>query len=140
LKGSAKSSRLKIEFSSAASGGADRSVRAPKTDMTPLEKLKLITAWTDDPALSEDELEDVLAESALPDEAGKHREEEGWSPTYDISFAAREAWLIKAARAAALVEVDPPESGIVTSRVFDNCMRIARFYQARRARTATIRN
>ena len=106
--------------------------------MTALDKLKLITAWTDDPALSEDELEDVLAESALPDEAGKHREEEGWSPTYDISLAARDAWLIKAARAASLVEVDPPESGIVTSRVFDNCRRMATLYGDRRSVTARI--
>jgi hypothetical protein len=106
--------------------------------MTPLEKLKLITAWTDDPALSEDELEDVLAESALPDEEGKHREEEGWAPTYDINLAARDAWLIKAARAAALVEVDPPESGIVTSRIFDNCRRMARLYSARRSASLTI--
>jgi hypothetical protein len=108
--------------------------------MTALEKLKLITAWTDDPALAEDELQDVLAETALTDNGGKTPEAEGWTPTYDINKAASEAWLIKAARAAALVEVDPPESGIVTSRVFDNCRRMARLYANRRSGTTSILN
>ena len=108
--------------------------------MTALDKLKLITAWTDDPALIEDELEALLADSATQDAEGNAPESEGWSPTYDLHQAAREAWLIKAARAAALVEVGPPESGIVTSRVFDNCRRMARLYAARRAATVSIVN
>lgn len=108
--------------------------------MTALDKLKLVTSWTDAPALTEDELEDVLAETALPDEGGKAPEAEGWSPTYDIKRAASEAWLIKAARAAALVEVDPPESGIVTSKIFDNCLRMARLYARRRHAATSIAN
>jgi len=109
-------------------------------NMTALDKLKLITAWEDDPALTEDELEDMLASAALPDDDGKTPESEGWSPTYDINAAARDAWLIKAARTAALVEIDPPESGIVTSKVFDNCRRMARLYADRRSATVTISN
>lgn len=108
--------------------------------MTALEKLKLITAWEDDPALSADELEDMLASAALPDSDGKTPEAEGWSPTYDMNAAARDAWLIKAGRAAALVEVDPPESGIVTSKVFDNCRSMARLYSARRSASISISN
>ncbi len=108
--------------------------------MTALDKLKLITAWTDDPALTEAELEDILEAAALMDEGGRAPETEGWSPTYDVNRAASEAWLIKAARAAVLVEVDPPGSGIVTSKVFDNCRRMARLYQARRSMTVSILN
>ena len=117
---------------------AFRQKLSPDKIMTSLDKLKLITAWEDDPALTEDELEDVLAETALPDGDGKMPEAEGWSPTYDMNAAARDAWLIKAARAAALLEVDPPESGIVTSRVFDNCRRMARLYADRRSATVSI--
>jgi hypothetical protein len=108
--------------------------------MTTLDKLKLITAWTDDPALTEDELEDVLAGTALVDEGGKAPEAEGWTPTYDFNRAAFEAWLIKAARAAALVAVDPPESGIVTSKVFSNCLRMAKLCADRRSGTTSILN
>ena len=108
--------------------------------MTALAQLKTITAWEGDPALSEDELEDILAAAAMPDDGGKTPEAEGWSPTYDMNRAASEAWLIKAARAAALVEVDPPGSGIVTSKVFDNCRRMAKLYAGRRSGTTSILN
>ena len=106
--------------------------------MSALDKLKLMTAWTNDPALTEAELEDILAEAALPDGEGVVPEGEGWEPTYDMNRAASEAWLTKAARAAALVEVDPPGSGIFTSKVFDNCRRMARLYASRRSETMSI--
>ena len=105
---------------------------------TPLDKLKLITAWEDDPALTEDELEEILASVGVTDSEGFGPGEEDWSPSYDINKAASEAWLIKAARAAALIEVDPPESGVVTSKIFDNCRRMARLYAARRAFTSNV--
>jgi len=101
--------------------------------MSFLDTLKNITAWNVEPTLTEPELEDIIATAALPDPDGKTPETEGWTPTYDMNKAAADAWLIKAARAAALVEVDPPGSGIVTSKVFDNCRRMARIYSARRA-------
>ena len=106
--------------------------------MTALEQLKNITAWESDPAITEDELEDLLEAAAMLDGTGKTPETEGWSPTYDINRAASEAWLIKAARAAALVEVDPPGSGIVTSKVFDNCRHMARLYASRRSAALSI--
>jgi len=105
---------------------------------TALEKLKKITAWESDPALTEDELEDLLEAAGLTDGEGFAPSHEDWTPTYDINKAAAEAWLIKAARAASLVEVDPPESGIVTSKVFDNCRQMARIYSSRRASTISI--
>ena len=90
--------------------------------------------------LSDRDHQILMAEAALPDGDGKKPEAEGWSPTYDMNAAARDAWLIKAARAAALLEVDPPESGIVTSRVFDNCRRMARLYADRRSATVSTTN
>src|SRR5687767_14466790 len=98
-----------------------------------LDKLKKLTAWTDDPPLTEDELEAILESVGVVDSEGYGPSEEDWSPTYDVNKAAADAWLIKAARAATLVEVDPPGSGIVTSKVFDNCRRMARMYSSRRS-------
>jgi hypothetical protein len=103
--------------------------------MTPLEKLKLITAWDKAPVLSEDELDAVLAQSAVVDTAGLAPIDALWTPTYDMNAAAAAAWLIKAARASVLVEVDPPGSGIVTAKVFDNCRAMARIYRSRMSRT-----
>ena len=103
--------------------------------MTPLEKLKLITAWETEPALTEDEVEDLLESAGIADADGFGPNDEEWTPTYDLNKAAADAWLIKAARAAATFEVDPPESGIVTSKVFDNCRRMASIYIGKRVFT-----
>ena len=106
--------------------------------MEPLDKLKQMTAWDTEPALSEDDLEELLAAAALEDANGLAPLNEEWTPTYDLNAAVTHGWLIKAARAAATVEVDPPESGIVTSKVFDNCRAMARIYAAKRAVSVSI--
>lgn len=106
---------------------------------TGLEKLKLMSAWDTEPAVSEDDLEMVLGLHALTDINGMTPDSEEWIPTYDLIAAAAEVWIVKAARAAALVEVDPPGSGILTSKVFENCMAMARNYRSKRASTAGLR-
>ena len=96
-----------------------------------LEKLKLLTAWETEPVLSEIEVEDILNASSIADEEGNEPENDNWTPTYDINKAAADGWLIKAARASAMTEIDPPESGIVTSQIFDNCRKMVAIYAAK---------
>ncbi|KXK03780.1 MAG: hypothetical protein UZ17_ACD001001037 [Acidobacteria bacterium OLB17] len=100
--------------------------------MSYLDQLKLLTAWDTEPAVSESELNSILADNALIDPAGAKPADAGWAATYDINAAAASVWLVKAARAAATVEVDPPGSGIVTSKVFDNCRKMARIFAGKR--------
>jgi len=100
--------------------------------MSALDQLKLITAWDTEPQLTEAELDSVLAKAALPDAAGIPPLAAGWNATYDVNSAAVEAWLIKAARASATVETDPPGSGVFTSKVFDNCRKMAGIYAGKR--------
>jgi len=99
---------------------------------TPLEKLKRMTAWEADPPLTETELDGILADSGIVDAAGLEPINEQWTPTYDLNAAAAAGWLAKAAKASMLTEADPPDSGVMTSRVFDNCCRMARIYGAKR--------
>lgn len=101
-----------------------------------IDKLKQITAWDIEPELTEDELEEFLAAAALEDVNGLSPLHEEWTPTFDLNAAASAAWLVKAARAAQLVEVDPPGSGLFSSRVFENCRAMARIYAAKRKFTA----
>ncbi len=89
---------------------------------TPLENLKLLTAWETEPQLTEIEVEEILDNNAVADAEGNSPTNDNWDPSYDVNKAAAEAWLIKAARASALTEINPLESGIVTSKVFDNCI------------------
>jgi len=107
--------------------------------MEPLDKLKQMTAWDAYPALTEDELNDLLGAAAMEDSAGHSPIDVAWTPVYDLNTAAAACWLIKAARAAATVEVDPPGSGIVTSKVFDNCRAMARLYAAKRNACVSVR-
>ncbi|MEJ7624084.1 MAG: hypothetical protein WKF34_08815 [Pyrinomonadaceae bacterium] len=106
--------------------------------MEPLDQLKLITDWETGPALTEAELEAVLGAYAREDSNGLSVQNEEWTPTYDINAAASKAWLLKAARAASLVEIDPPGSGVVTSRVFENCRAMARIYAGKRRMTVSL--
>ena len=96
-----------------------------------------MTAWDTEPALTEDELNEVLTGAALTDGSGFAPPDDDWSPTYDLNAAATKAWLIKAGKAAATV--DMPEAGMVTSKVFDNCRTMARIYAGKRATTIWIR-
>lgn len=107
---------------------------------TYLEKLKRMSAWEAEPSLSEGELGDILARSANADINGLEPTHEEWTPTYDINAAASAAWVAKAAKASSLVEVDPPGSGIVTAKVFDNCRRMARIYAAKGLCSVRLRN
>lgn len=103
--------------------------------MEAIDKLKLMTAWETEPALTVDELNDALAAAALEDASGLAPSHEEWTPTYDLNAAAAASWLIKAARAAATV--DEPSEGSVTSKVFDNCRAMARIYAAKRHATVS---
>ncbi|MCO5332885.1 MAG: hypothetical protein M9893_02540 [Pyrinomonadaceae bacterium] len=94
--------------------------------MTTLDELKLLTAWESEPVLAEAELDDLLAAASVADAGGRSPDDDGWAPTYDLNAAAAKAWLIKAARAAA--SVDEAAEGPATSKVFDNCRAMARFF------------
>ena len=104
---------------------------------TPKEKLKKITAWDVAPALTDTEIDELLAQGAIADAQGNGPASEDWSPTYDLNSAAAAGWLIKAGRAAATTETEP--DGInVTSRVFTNCLRMSRIYSGKRAASVRV--
>jgi len=103
---------------------------------TAQDKLKKMVAADVAPTLTDDEVDELLASAGLSDTAGLSHGDEAWSPTYDLNAAAAKAWLIKAARAAAMI--DEPTSGEVTAKVFDNCRAMARIYSARRSSTISI--
>jgi hypothetical protein len=98
---------------------------------SPKDTLKKMTAWDVEPALTDSEIDELLVPCCVKDKEGLAPSEPSWTPTYDLNLAASNGWLIKAARAAAMVEIDPPGSGIMTSKVFDNCRAMARIYGAR---------
>jgi len=104
---------------------------------TAKDKLKKMIAWDAEPALTDTEVDELLGQSSVMDTNGIPPTDDTWSASYDLNAAAAAGWLIKAARAASLTEVDPPGSGIVTSKVFDNCRAMARIYTGKGSRTVS---
>ena len=98
-----------------------------------------MTAWNIAPTLVETDLDDLLVQFSLADANGFAPLDEQWSPTYDLNSAAAAGWMIKAGRASELTEVDPPGSGIMTSKVFDNCRSMARMYSAKKRMSASVK-
>jgi len=96
-----------------------------------------MVAWDAEPALEDGEVADLLDGASVMDKNGFAPTDLDWEATYDLNVAAANGWLIKAARAASLVAVDPPDSGIVTSKVFDNCRTMARIYARKRVGTVS---
>lgn len=91
-----------------------------------------LTAWTTEPILSETEIDELLEQSSVADKEGNGPSSEDWTPTYDLNSAAAAGWLMKAGRAVSTTETDP-DSVNVTSRIFANCLRMARIYSGKRA-------
>ena len=106
---------------------------------TPKEKLNKMTAWNIAPTLTETELDELLAQCSMMDKDGLAPPDVNWTPTYDLNQAAAAGWLIKAGRASEMLEVDPPGSGIFTSKVFDNCRAMARIYRAKVRMSVSLR-
>ena len=96
------------------------------------EKLKAMLDWESAPQISQSEIDGLLSAAATADSAGRSPEDENWNPSYDLNFAAAMGWAIKAARTATTTQTDP-ESVNVASRIFKNCLRLARHYPARRS-------
>jgi hypothetical protein len=92
-------------------------------------------AWDTTPTLTETDLAALLDNASMADMNGVPPGGTDWEATYDLNAAAAQGWLVKAAMAAQLTEVDPAGSGIVTSKVFDNCRAMSRSYAVRRLRT-----
>ena len=98
-----------------------------------------MTAWDVAPELSDGEIDALLEGASMMDAAGLAPGDVEWVPTYDLNAATAAGWMAKAGKAAATVEVDPPGSGIVTSKVFDNCRRMAQVYASRGAMAVEIK-
>ncbi len=89
-----------------------------------------MTAWNIAPALADAEMDELLIQFSLADPSGLAPAHEEWTPTSDLNAAAAAAWLIKAGRSSSTTETEP-DSTHVTSKILDNCMKMARVYKAK---------
>ena len=95
------------------------------------DKLKKMTAWDTEPALTETEVGELLDSASIADASGASPQNDDWLPSYDLNAAAANGWLIKAGRSANTTETDP-DSLNVASKIFDNCLKMAKIYSNKR--------
>jgi len=101
------------------------------------EKLKKMTAWETEPSLTETEVGELLSAASIADASGASPQNDDWVPSYDLNAAAANGWLIKAGRSASTTETDP-DSLNVASKIFDNCLKMAKIYSNKRKGTVQV--
>ena len=63
-------------------------------------KIARMTDSSSEPALTSDDLSDLVDAAARPDAEGRYRDDAAWTPTWDLYAAAAEGWARKASKAA----------------------------------------
>ncbi len=91
-------------------------------------RLERMVAASEDPALSDDEVTDLLAMCKLVDADGLAPDDEDWTPTYDLSRGAAEGWRWKAAKAASRFGFSTDNQRFDRDQVARACLEMARSY------------
>lgn len=87
-------------------------------------RLKAMTAWEQEPALSDEEVDALLAQFSVPDADGNVPSDEEWTPTYNLRKAAAEGWRWKMGRASDLISTDLDGDRMSADQVFEHCRRM----------------
>lgn len=82
------------------------------------------------PALTDPELDAILAAYALRDTDGRAPVDDGWSPTYAMNAAAAEGWRQKAARVAADFNFSADGASFSKGEVLARCLEMEAHYAA----------
>ena len=84
-----------------------------------------------DPALSADEVTDLVNAAARPDTDGYDRTDDAWTPTWDLNAAAAEGWSRKASLAANLFNFAEDSQRFDRSQIYANCVTQRDYYAAK---------
>ena len=91
---------------------------------------RMVQASTD-PALSADEVTDLVNAAARPDTDGYDRTDDAWTPTWDLNAAAAEGWSRKAAKAHNLFNFAEDGQRFDRSQIYANCVTQRDYYAAK---------
>lgn len=91
-------------------------------------RLKAMTAWANEPTLSEQEIDALLDQYSLEDADGYTDADVEWTPTYNLRAAAKDGWTWKMGRCADLVSTDLDGDRMSSNQLFDHCQAMVRKY------------
>lgn len=101
------------------------------TETEALARLEHMLAYDSDPALTADDVEALLALSAVTDSNGLAPSDPSWTPTWDLNRGAAEGWRWKAAKAASRFDFQADGASYNRSKVMEQCERMAEQYRRR---------
>jgi len=85
-----------------------------------------------DPALTDEDMGDLLLKAARPDADGLTRENGNWVPTWDLDSAAADGWLRKASKAVSRFSFAEDGQRFERAQIYAHCIRMQEMY-ARKA-------
>jgi hypothetical protein len=94
-------------------------------------RLERMLQWQSAPALSADEVTDLLDLARVADVWGAAPDDQGWEPTWDLRLAAAEGWDRKAGKVAASFDASAGEADAKRSQMFAMCREQAASYRRR---------
>jgi hypothetical protein len=102
---------------------------APMSAADAVAAVERMAATALDPVLTTEEVEAIVAAAKRADADGREIIDDAWAETYDVRWAAAEAWLAKAGKAAGRADLARGGSSIKRSSVHEACLRMARLYR-----------
>lgn len=108
------------------------------TEQEARDRLERMVAHDDEPPLSTDEIDDLLALARRADSLGAAPSDDGWSPTYDLNYAAAEGWRWKAGKVAGRYSAQVDGATFQRQQLFAHCLRMAEQYALRLVGSAPI--
>jgi len=95
------------------------------------DKLILMVLAEEDPALSDEQVESLVELARRPDAEGLTALEEGWTPTWDLNFAAAEGWRRKAGIAATRFNFSEDGQTFQRAQIYAHCIAQAEAYASK---------
>lgn len=85
-------------------------------------RIKRMVDFTEEPTLTQDDIDDLVDVAARADADGLYRDDAEWTPTWDLNAAAAEGWLRKAGRAATKFNFAEDGQRFDRAQIYQHCM------------------
>jgi len=106
--------------------------------MAAIDTLTLHLQPTIDPAVSDDELEALLAGAVRPDSEGRSPTDDEWEETYCVAQAIADGWRLKAAKASGAYAFADGNLSLHREQVVENCLKMEKQWRRRVATSVEV--
>lgn len=94
-------------------------------------RLEHMTQASTEPALTSDQVDELLGIAKRYDVDGLTPSDDAWTPTWDLNAAAAEGWLWKAGRVSPRFTANLDGTGLQRAQIFGHCLQMAERYASK---------